>query len=158
MNYLSAIHLSAIHLTAIHDGPLPVHLHAPTALLAVDHGACASFLGVVRNRSRGGVVDGPYRAVTALHYQCYRPMAERMLTELLAEAAARFDPELRGQIVHGIGDHLPGDVSLAIHIATAHRDAAFAACRHLIERLKQDLPVWKRERYADGSEQWLKGS
>jgi len=85
-------------------------------------------------------------------------MAERMLADLLAEAAALFDPELRAQLIHGIGDHQPGDVSLAIHVATAHRAAAFSACRHLIERIKQDLPVWKRERYADGSEQWLKGS
>ena len=147
-----------MRLTAIHDGPLPPALHAATALLGPDHGACASFLGVVRNRSRAGVPDGPYRAVTSLHYQCYRPMAERMLADLIAEAAELHDPELRAQMVHGIGDHVPGDVSLAIHIATAHRAAAFAACRHLIERLKQDLPVWKRERYADGSEQWLKGS
>ena len=143
---------------SLHDGPLPATLHAPTALIGADHGATNSFLGIVRNRSRAGVPDGPYRAVTALHYQCYRPMAEKLLTELIEETAALHDPELRAQIVHGIGDFLPGQVSLAIHVASAHRAAAFAACRHLIERLKADLPVWKRERYADGSEQWLKGS
>ena len=147
-----------MHLTAIHEGPLPAALHAPTALLGPQHGACASFLGVVRNRSRAGIADGPYRPVTGLHYQCYRPMAERVLAELVREAATLHDPELRAQLVHGIGDHLPGEVSLAIHVVSAHRAAAFAACRLLIERIKQDLPVWKRERYADGSEQWLKGS
>jgi len=143
---------------AIHDGPLPAALLSPAALIGPDHGAVASFLGVVRNRSRGGVAEGPYRAVTALHYQCYRTMAEPMLGALIAETASLHDPELRARVVHGIGDMHPGDVSLAIHVSCAHRVAAFAACRHLIERIKQDLPVWKRERYADGSEQWLKGS
>ncbi len=142
----------------LHQGPLPSALHAPTALISPDHGATNSFLGIVRNRSRAGVADGPYRAVSALHYQCYQAMAERTLAELLSETAQLHDPELRVLLVHGIGDFVPGQVSLAIHVASAHRAAAFAACRHLIERLKQDLPMWKRERYADGSEQWLKGS
>jgi molybdopterin synthase catalytic subunit len=142
----------------LHDGPLPLALQAPTVLIGPDHGATNSFLGIVRNRSRAGIADGPYRAVTALHYQCYRPMADKVMAELLAEAARLHDPELRAVLVHGIGDFLPGQVSLAIHVASAHRAAAFAACRHLIERLKEDLPVWKRERYADGSDTWLKGS
>ena len=140
------------------DGPLPLSLHAPTTLIGPDHGATNSFLGVVRNRSRAGISDGPYRAVTALHYQCYRPMAEKVMADLLNETAHLHDPELRALVVHGIGDFLPGQVSLAIHVASAHRAAAFSACRHIIERLKEDLPVWKRERYADGSENWLKGS
>jgi molybdopterin synthase catalytic subunit len=146
-----------MHLCAVHAGPLPLHFHAPTALLGPDHGATASFLGIVRNRSRAGLADGPYVAVTALHYQCYQPMAEKVMAELITEILVH-DPELRVLLVHGVGDFVPGEVSLAIHVASAHRAAAFAACRQLIERLKEDLPVWKRERYADGSEQWLKGS
>lgn len=143
----------------IHDGPLPASFLTPASLITVDDGAVNSFLGVVRNRSRTGVADGPYRPVDALHYECYRPMAEKILTGLIAETAALHDPQLRAQVVHATGDLVPGEVSLAIHVASAHRAAAFAACRHLIERIKQDLPVWKRERYADdGSEQWLKGS
>jgi molybdopterin synthase catalytic subunit len=147
-----------MHLTAIVAGPLPAALHAPTAIISPTHGGIASFLGVVRNRSRAGVPDGPYRSVTALHYQCYQPMAERLLVELIQQTAAAHDPELHAQVVHATGDLVPGEVALAIHVAAAHRAAAFAACRHLIERIKEDLPVWKRERYADGSEQWLKGS
>ena len=146
-----------MHLCAVHAGPLPLHFHAPTALLGPDHGAIASFLGIVRNRSRAGLADGSYVAVTALHYQCYQPMAEKVMAELITETLVH-DPELRVLLVHGVGDFVPGEVSLAIHVASAHRAAAFAACRQLIERLKEDLPVWKRERYADGSEQWLKGS
>ena len=146
-----------MHLCAVHAGPLPLHFHAPTALLGPDHGATASFLGIVRNRSRAGLADGSYVAVTALHYQCYQPMAEKVMAELITETLVH-DPELRVLLVHGVGDFVPGEVSLAIHVASAHRAAAFAACRQLIERLKEDLPVWKRERSADGSEQWLKGS
>ena len=135
----------------IHDGPLPAVFHAPTALLERDHGAVASFLGVVRDHARG-------RAVLGLHYECYRPMAEAVLQRLIAEAAERCDPDLNASIVHGIGPMVPGDVSVAIHVSSAHRAAAFDACRLLIERLKQDIPIWKRERYADGSEAWLQGS
>ncbi len=136
---------------ALHDGPLPVAALTPAALIACEHGAVASFVGVVRNHAHG-------RAVVGLAYDCYRPMAERVLAQLVVEAANTFDADLSASITHGLGAMLPGDVSVAIHIASAHRVAAFAACRHLIERLKQDLPVWKRERYADGSEAWLKGS
>jgi molybdopterin synthase catalytic subunit len=116
-----------------------------------DHGAVASFLGVVRNHSRGA-------GVSALDYECYRPMAERLLQALIQETAERFDRDLTASIAHGIGRMVPGDVSLSIHVGSAHRVAAFDACRHLIERIKQDLPVWKREFYADGSSAWLKGS
>ena len=133
------------------DGALGEAWCAPTALRAPGDGAIASFLGVVRDHARG-------RAVIGLHYDCYRPMAERVLGELIAEASARFDPALSAIVAHGTGAMAPGAVSVAIHVASAHRAPAFDACRHLIERLKQDLPVWKRERYGDGTEAWLKGS
>jgi molybdopterin synthase catalytic subunit len=106
---------------------------------------------VVRNHHLG-------RVVTHLVYDCYRPMAERLLPELIAEAAARFDAGLRAAVHHGIGPMRPGQPSVAIHVASAHRVAAFDACRLLIERIKQDLPVWKQEFYGDGTSCWLKGS
>jgi molybdopterin synthase catalytic subunit len=132
----------------IHDGPLPADACSGARLTSSAHGAVASFLGVVRNHSRGAV----------LHYECYRPMAEKVFAQLLAEAAERFDRDLAADITHGVGPMTPGDIALAIHVASAHRAAAFDACRHLIERIKHDLPVWKRECYADGSGAWLKGS
>ena len=132
-------------------GPLADALLTPAALCAPDHGAIASFIGVVRNHHHG-------RGVTHLVYDCYQPMAERMLAELIAEAAARFDAGLSAQVHHGIGRMDPGQASVAIHVASAHRVAAFDACRHLIERIKQDLPVWKQEFYDDGTSLWLKGS
>ncbi len=84
-------------------------------------------------------------------------MAEKLLADLIAEAM-RFDADLIAHVHHGIGHMIPGQPSVAIHVATAHRVAAFDACRHLIERIKEDLPVWKQEFYDDGTSLWLKGS
>jgi molybdopterin synthase catalytic subunit len=139
------------HAYGISDGPLPASLLTSAALASPAHGAIASFIGVVRNHHHG-------RGVTHLIYDCYRPMAERMLADLIAETTTRIDADLRAHVYHGIGRMAPGEASVVIHVATAHRVAAFDACRHLIERIKQDLPVWKQEFYDDGTSQWLKGS
>lgn len=133
--------------TAIVDGPLRADRLAPPAPRP-DHGAVASFLGVVRDHHDG-------RAVDHLVYECHRPMAEAVLRALAEEARGRFGADLAITVVHGVGRMAPGEVSLAIHVSSAHRPAAFAACRHLLERIKEDLPVWKRERYADGDARWL---
>jgi molybdopterin synthase catalytic subunit len=139
----------------IHPGPLPAEWCAPLALRSPACGALASFLGVVRDHHHG-------RAVAALGYECYESMALAQLARLADEAAERCAAGLAAGIsvavAHGTGAMVPGDVALAVHVASAHREAAFSACRHLVERIKQDLPVWKRERYADGTEAWLPGS
>ncbi len=137
--------------TGIVDGPLPPFLLTPAGLCSAEHGAITSFIGVVRNLHHG-------RGVTHLIYDCYRAMAEKMLADLVAETASHFDSKLIATVYHGIGRLDPGEVSVAIHIASAHRVAAFAACRHMIERIKEDLPVWKQEFYDDGTSLWLKGS
>lgn len=140
-----------LRLSGVVDGPLSGDLLLPGRLASAGYGAIASFLGTVRDHHHG-------RGVTGLHYECYRPMAERLLAALIAEAAERCDRGLAASVHHGTGAMVPGQVSVAIHVASAHRVAAFDACRHLIERIKQDLPVWKREFYADGGDAWLKGS
>lgn len=140
-----------LRLSGIVDGPLSGDHLAPVRLAHAEFGAIASFLGTVRNHHHD-------RDVTRLHYECYRPMADKMLAALIAEVAERHDRDLAASVHHGTGTMTPGQVSLAIHIASAHRVAAFDACRTLIERIKQDLPVWKREFYSDGSDAWLKGS
>jgi molybdopterin synthase catalytic subunit len=143
--------LAIIRRSAIHEGPLPAALFSAQELASPDYGALCSFVGVVRNHAKG-------RAVTALHYECYGAMTLTVLDQLIAEAAQQCDPALSALITHGYGPMLPGDASVAIHVASAHRDAAFTACRLLIERLKQDVPVWKRETYADGTTLWIQGS
>ena len=137
--------------SGILEGPLPPELHSPTRLLCAEHGAITSFLGVVRNEHLG-------KGVTKLDYSCYHEMAEVMLPKLITQAAEEHDAQLSAIVYHGLGVMTPGEVSLCIHVSCAHRVAAFAACRQLLETIKADLPVWKQEYYADGSDAWLKGS
>jgi molybdopterin synthase catalytic subunit len=136
---------------AIHDGPLPPELCVPSRVIAPGRGAVSTFLGVVRDHAKG-------RGVTGLFYECYRPMAERVLTSLAREAAEKFDRELEVFVAHGTGAMAPGEVSVCILAASAHRGPACDAARHLIERIKQDLPVWKKQTFADGEVEWVQGS
>jgi molybdopterin synthase catalytic subunit len=105
-------------------------------------GAIVTFLGTVRDHARGRQVD-------ALEYEAYAPAAEKMLGRIVEEITERWGIE-RVAIVHRTGRLLPGDTSVAIAVASAHRDAAFAACRHAIERIKEIVPIWKKEWYSDG--------
>jgi len=112
-------------------------------------GAVDLFLGIVRDANEGAAVSG-------MHYDAYVEMAEQVLRSIVAEAAAQ--PGV-GSVaaVHRIGELSVGDVSVAIAAAAPHRAEAFAACRYVIEQIKQRLPVWKQERYVGGAERWLGG-
>ncbi len=134
--------------TAICDGALGEEWLGSARVRSPGHGAIASFVGIVRDRARG-------RGVLWLDYECHRAMAEAQLRRLAAGAAERFDPGMAIVIAHGSGRILPGQASLAIHAASAHRAAANDATRWLIETLKHDLAVWKRETYADGCSDWI---
>ena len=129
--------------TAISEGPIDEATLA--AGLAGDaHGAVVSFVGRARNRADDG------REVLELEYEAYGPMAQRVLAEIASEAADRWDASVG--IVHRIG-HVPiGEASVVIVSAAAHRDAAYQASRYVIEAIKERLPIWKRERFADGTE------
>lgn len=109
-------------------------------------GAVVSFAGVVRDHDHG-------RPVTRLEYEAH-PSAEAVLAEVAAEVAA--DPEVRGIAVsHRVGPLAIGDVALAAAVATAHRSAGFAACARLVDEVKGRLPVWKRQVFADGTDEWV---
>ncbi len=126
--------------------PLPV---AADLLPAADHacGGVVVFEGRVRDHDEG-------RAVVALEYEAYDELARREGARLLAEAGARFAPA-RVAAAHRLGRLVPGAVAVVVVAAAPHRQEAFAACRWLIDRIKADLPVWKREHYADGSSAWV---
>ncbi len=113
-------------------------------------GAVCVFLGVVRDHNEG-------RSVQGVQYSAYAEMAEQVLAEIGAEAAARAGSD-RVAVVHRTGDLRVGDASVAIAVSSPHREQAFDACRYVIEQIKQRLPVWKQERYADGDDAWLDGS
>lgn len=110
-------------------------------------GAFAAFEGRVRNHNDG-------RAVHGLHYEAYRALAEAEGARVLDEALARFDI-LDVRCVHRTGDLAIGDLAVWVGVAAAHRDAAFAACRHVIDEVKARVPIWKREAYAEGGQDWL---
>lgn len=110
-------------------------------------GACAGFEGWVRDHNDG-------RAVHSLRYEAYRALAEAEGERILDEALARFDI-LDARCVHRVGDLAIGDLAVWVGVCAAHRDDAFAACRHIIDEVKTRVPIWKHERYAGGDAGWL---
>lgn len=130
---------------ALTDGPIDVGAIS-AAVAGPGRGAIVLFLGTVRNAHAG-------RAVAALAYSAYRRMAEQKLAEIVADLEAQGN-DLRAAIVHRLGDVPVGEPSVAIAVASPHRAAAYEASRTALERLKAEVPIWKRERYADGSETW----
>jgi molybdopterin synthase catalytic subunit len=111
-----------------------------------ERGGIACFLGTVRNHHRG-------REVLRLEYSAYAPMVEAECGRIVAEAESRWDVAIRLQ--HRVGALEIGDAAVAVVAASAHRDEAFIACRHVIEELKRRVPIWKREYFADGTVEWV---
>lgn len=116
-------------------------------------GAVATFLGVSRRTSPDARnVDRP---VTTLWYEAYEPMAVERLRAIGAEVEARH-AGARVACWHRLGEVPVGEMSVVIAVSSPHRAAAFEACREVIEEIKRSVPVWKRERFADG-EEWVVG-
>jgi molybdopterin synthase catalytic subunit len=118
-----------------------------TALADPHAGACAVFEGWVRDHNDG-------RPVRGLRYEAYVELAEAEGTRIVEDACAKFE------IVHAFAVHRTGDLDLGelavwVGISAAHRDAAFAACRWIIDEVKSRVPIWKHEHYADGDAGWL---
>jgi len=106
-------------------------------------GAVVVFDGIVRDNTRG-------RRTLHLDYEAYEAMAERQMAELAVEAVARFG--VRGvTLVHRLGRLEIGETSVLIVVASAHRGAAFEACRWVIDTLKKTVPIWKKETFVDGA-------
>lgn len=116
------------------------------AVAAPGSGALAAFVGTVRNAHDG-------REVVAIDYSAYESMAAKSLEKIGAELAASA-PELRVLLRHRLGRLAVGEASIAIVAASPRRDAALAAIRTALERVKSEAPIWKREIYADGGERW----
>jgi molybdopterin synthase catalytic subunit len=109
-------------------------------------GAVVSFQGVVRDHDHG-------RQVARIEYEGH-PSATEILREVAAEVAA--DPTVYAVAVsHRLGPLEIGDVALVAAVSTAHRAAAFAACARLVDEAKARLPIWKRQLFVDGTEEWV---
>jgi molybdopterin synthase catalytic subunit len=127
------------------DAPLSVDEHED-AVADKAAGAVVSFAGVVRDHDGG-------RSVTELEYVGH-PSAEQVIRELAEEFAAR--PEVHAVAVsHRVGMLGIGDVALACAVSSAHRGQAFAACAELVDLVKERLPIWKRQVFTDGAEEWV---
>ena len=108
-----------------------------------EDGAVVVFDGIVRNESRG-------RLTLHLDYEAYEEMAVRQMRELASESRNRFDVR-QVTIVHRLGRLEIGETSILIVVASAHRAAAFEACRWLIDTVKKTVPIWKKETFVDGA-------
>ena len=125
----------------------PVGTESVLAGVTAGTGAVVSFVGVVRDHDGG-------RKVTGIYYDCYREMAQREAERIAREIRESFGVQAV-RLIHRVGELAVGDVSLFVVVASAHRGDAFDAARTIVERVKERLPVWKKERYADGESQWL---
>ena len=110
-------------------------------------GAVCTFLGTVRE------FTGDRRTV-ALAYESYPEMALKKMAELEEEARRRW-PVIELALVHRVGNLELGEVSVAVAVSCPHRNESFEACRWLIDTLKQVVPIWKKEIWADGNEEWV---
>lgn len=128
-----------------------------------EDGAAVVFVGTIRNHNEG-------RAVAGLSYDAYVEMAERVLGDIAREAVSRLGPRADGRepvddasgdriaVTHRIGALDVGEPGVAVAVASAHRAEAFEACRYVIDELKRRAPIWKRERYVEGTAEWLGGT
>jgi molybdopterin synthase catalytic subunit len=127
--------------TPIDAAALRIGLEDPAA------GGCVTFEGWVRNHNDA-------RPVTRLDYQAYGPLADDEGEAILEEAHTKFG--LRAvRCVHRTGALAIGEMAVWVGVSADHRDAAFAACRWIIDEVKRRVPIWKNEHYSDGESGWL---
>lgn len=113
-------------------------------VLSARDGAVVTFTGVVRDHDGG-------RSVAALRYEAH-PAAQRLLAGV-CDAHAR--PDVRVAAEHRVGDLVIGDLAVVVAVAAPHRGEAFAVCEALIDAVKSQVPIWKRQRFTDGEIEWV---
>ena len=109
-------------------------------------GAIVNFIGTTRNSFEG-------KEVVSLEYEAYEPMAKKEMLKLCVEARKKWTLE-NIALYHRIGLVPVGESSVIISVSSAHRAAALEACTYLIDTLKETVPIWKKEKYADGTCNW----
>jgi len=131
----------------LEDGPIRVD-ELMGAVRSAGDGAVALFVGTVRDSNRG-------RVVSDLEYQAYPAMAAAQMARIEQETLERFAVSSVA-VVHRIGRLAVGDIAVCVAVAAPHRDEAFTACRQVIERLKSEVPIWKKETF-EGGAVWIEG-
>ena len=112
-----------------------------------DAGACVTFEGWVRNLNEGEPVD-------ALEYETHAAIAKAEGETVIAEACRQF-PVIKAFGIHRVGKLEIGDCAVWVGVSSAHRGAAFDACRYIIDEIKHRLPIWKKEHYRKGASSWI---
>jgi molybdopterin synthase catalytic subunit len=126
----------------------PIDAAALRAALENDAaGACVTFEGIVRNHNDG-------RSVSRLEYEAYPALAHKEGEDIVRAALEKFDI-IGATCVHRVGALEIGGMAVWVGVVSAHRGAAFDACRYIIDTVKQRVPIWKREFYADGTVEWV---
>jgi len=128
------------------EGPID-HAAATNRVRSNLAGAVCVFLGTVREMTGD-------RRTASLDYEAYPEMALKKMAELEAEARRRW-PILDIVMIHRVGHLELGDIAVAVAVSTPHRHQSFDACRWLIDTLKDAVPIWKKEVWADGTEEWV---
>lgn len=145
MKQSSSFRPAAVGSMAIKDAPIDM-----AELLAGAHhpgaGAVVLFSGEVREENNG-------KAVAFLEYEAHVPLATAMIAEIVAEAKEKWGLTV-AVAQHRVGRVEVGDTAVVVITASAHRHEAYAANRHIIDRIKHEAPIWKREHFADGSSEW----
>jgi len=119
------------------------------AVLADSDGAVTTFAGTVRDNTKG-------RGTSYLVYEAYKEMAEKKMREIGDEIKAKWEVDCVG-VLHRVGRLEIGDISVLIAVSSPHRKASLEACHYAIDRLKETVPVWKKEVWTDGGEVWIEG-
>jgi molybdopterin synthase catalytic subunit len=138
--------VSQIRLVAIRDTPLSVD-EVRNAIADPAAGGEVLFIGTVRD-------NDAEKGVTGLGYSAH-PSAEAELRKVTEGIAAKYADALGVAAVHRIGDLAVGDLAVVVGVSCAHRAEAFHACHALIDELKATIPVWKHQRFADGTDEWV---
>jgi molybdopterin synthase catalytic subunit len=124
----------------------------PSILNSIDDGSAGAkvlFMGTVRNFSDNGDILG-------MTYESYIGMAEETIKTIETDVKKKWDIK-KIRIVHRIGDLKVGEISVAIAISTSHSKDAFAACRFILDKIKHEVPIWKKEKILNGETKWVEG-
>jgi molybdopterin synthase catalytic subunit len=138
--------VSQIRLIAIRDTALSVD-EVRNAIADPAAGGEVLFIGTVRDNDGGN-------GVTGLSYSAH-PSAEAELRKVTESTVAKFPEVIAVAAVHRIGDLAIGDLAVVVGVSCAHRAEAFHACHELIDELKATVPIWKHQRFTDGSDEWV---
>ena len=137
--------MDIVRLAELRDAPLSVD-EVLSAVSDPAAGGVAMFVGTVRDQDHG-------RPVVRLGYSAH-PSAEAELRRVAEEVAEKF-PTIGVAAVHRVGDLAIGDLAVVVAVSCVHRGDAFEACRMLIDELKATVPIWKHQRFGDGSSEWV---